>query len=134
MKKGSTVTDWGRKMLQSLNPLIQSLNTVSNIEAVLCYGSYAEGTQDDKSDIDLLVICKETIPSAELRKKVYEKNYGSQIILGKSHENWETAWTPINDEFVLNDKKIEIGYNLSKWVPILWTPTKFSLRLFWNEI
>lgn len=115
MKKGNTVDDWGRKMLQSLSPLIQSLNTASNIEAVLCYGSYAEGTQDDKSDIDLLVICKQAIPSAELREKVYKQNQGTQIILGKSHENWETSWTPINDEFVLNDKKIEIGYNRSKW-------------------
>ncbi|MBS0289040.1 MAG: nucleotidyltransferase domain-containing protein [Proteobacteria bacterium] len=115
MKKGNTVGDWGRKMLQSLNPLIKSLITANNIEAVLCYGSYAEGTQDDKSDIDLLVICKETIPSVE-REKLYKQNQGTQIILGKSHENWETSWTPINDEFVLNHKKIEIGYNRSKWV------------------
>ena len=37
------------------NPLIESISDNSKIEAVLCYGSYAEGMQDDKSDIDLFV-------------------------------------------------------------------------------
>ncbi|HET9843093.1 MAG TPA: nucleotidyltransferase domain-containing protein, partial [Gammaproteobacteria bacterium] len=102
--------------LQSLNPIIQSLNKEINITAVLCYGSYAEGTQDEKSDIDLLVICDDLIPESSVRYKIYEKNNGQQIKLQKPHENWETTWTPINDEFLYKGKKIEIGYNLSSWV------------------
>lgn len=102
--------------LELLNPILQALNKEINIAAVLCYGSYAEGTQDEKSDIDLLAICDESIPAANVRKKIYEKNHCEQIKLQKLHENWETTWTPINDEFVFKGKKIEIGYNLSTWV------------------
>lgn len=102
--------------LQLLNPIIQSLKNEINITAVLCYGSYAESTQDEKSDIDLLVICDESIPAANIRKKIYEKNHCDQIKLQKLYENWETTWTPINDECVFKSKKIEIGYNLSVWV------------------
>ncbi|MBI2792813.1 MAG: GNAT family N-acetyltransferase [Gammaproteobacteria bacterium] len=112
-RQENSVSDFS---LQSLNPIIQSLNKEINITAVLCYGSYAEGTQDEKSDIDLLIICDEPIPAANIRNELYEKNHFEQIKLQKHHENWETTWTPINDEFVFKGKKIEIGYNLSTWV------------------
>lgn len=102
--------------LKSLDPLIHSLREQQNVIAVLCYGSYAEGTQDEKSDVDLLVICEDTIPSAEIRKELYAKNEGTKIVQQKQFENWETTWTPINDEFVFEHKKIEIGYNTVLWV------------------
>ncbi|MGE3318781.1 MAG: GNAT family N-acetyltransferase [Candidatus Berkiella sp.] len=102
--------------VETLKPLIQSLAKDLDIVAVLCYGSYAEGTFDEKSDIDLLVICEDLIPYPELRQKVYEQHQIKDLNLEKSHENWETTWTPINDEFLFNDKKIEIGYNMATWV------------------
>lgn len=102
--------------LQNLIPLIDALVQELNIMAVLCYGSYAEGVQDEKSDIDLLIICHETIPSPELRNKLYKENHCENISLHKSFENWETSWTPINDEFEFKGKKIEIGYNISSWI------------------
>lgn len=101
--------------LDSLHPLIQSLNKSLNIVAVLCYGSYAEGTQDAKSDIDLLIICDEPIPEVNVRKKIYEQNQAKQIKMQITHDNWETAWTPINDECILQGIKVEIGYNQSTW-------------------
>ncbi len=102
--------------LKTLNPLISSLVERADILAVLCYGSYPEGTFDDKSDIDILVICEGAIPSAEIRKNIYMQNDCKEIIQQITHDNWETTWTPVNDELIFHQKKIEIGYNIASWV------------------
>lgn len=102
--------------LSKLEPLISTLTKSCKISAILCYGSYAEGTQDEMSDIDLLVICKEAIPSKEIRQQIYQQQGGELVVLDKNFANWETAWTPVNDELILRGKKIEIGFNLSAWI------------------
>lgn len=102
--------------LETLKPLIQSLSKHLDIVAVLCYGSYAEGTYDESSDIDLLVICEDLIPYPEFRQTVYQQHPVRDLNLEKNYENWETTWTPINDEFEWHGKKIEIGYGMATWI------------------
>lgn len=102
--------------MNELEVPIQKLIQAWPICAILCYGSYAEGTQDALSDIDLLVICEQSIPNETIRKSLYQEFGASELLLGKQHDNWDNSWSPINDEFEYLGKRIEIGYNLKSWV------------------
>ncbi len=47
---------WNTKILKDLRIKDQILNKEENITSIILYGSYAKGQNDEKSDIDLLVI------------------------------------------------------------------------------
>lgn len=102
--------------LNRLSPLIEALKEKGDILAVLCYGSFAEGSLDEKSDIDLLVIAQK-IPTPSVRQKLYTSLPIQDLNLNKSFGTWGVpAWAPIHDEFAFSGKKIEIGYNTAVWV------------------
>jgi len=48
-------------------------------QAIVLYGSDAQNLQDEKSDVDLLVLCKK-IPVANIRRGVYEKIHHVKIL------------------------------------------------------
>lgn len=91
------------------------------IESILCYGSYAQAQHDHKSDIDLLVIMPEKIPSSEERDLIYKKipNISIVSIDKKQADMWDTSWTPINDQVRIEHQLIEVGYNIKSWAMII---------------
>ncbi|MBS0288084.1 MAG: DUF4037 domain-containing protein [Proteobacteria bacterium] len=99
-----------------LENFIHHLSQQPEVLAILCYGSYAEGTQDEHSDIDILVLCDNAIMDVKKRQLIYDKSGVHHQQLHKAIENWETSWTPVNDEFKLNNIKVEVGYNDTIWV------------------
>lgn len=42
--------------LPQIKTLLPYLKTALSIESILCYGSYAAGLQDEKSDLELLIL------------------------------------------------------------------------------
>jgi predicted nucleotidyltransferase len=102
--------------LNTLSPLLEDLQKTKNIFAILCYGSFAEGSVDEKSDVDLLVIA-EDIPKPSLRQKIYSLSTTQDLILNKSFGTWGVpAFAPVNDELIFLEKKIELAYNTTTWV------------------
>ena len=39
-------------------PIVESLARLEGVQAILCFGSYAMGTFDEYSDLDLFVFCE----------------------------------------------------------------------------
>ena len=48
--------------------VVESLAELEGVQAILCFGSYAMGTFDEYSDLDLFVFCEPEVVSALERK------------------------------------------------------------------
>jgi hypothetical protein len=99
------------------NPLIRAFE----VQSILCYGSFAQMLQDEKSDIDLLVLTQENIPTVDLRKSAYSNIPGTKILAldneaKKDGGEWDISWAPINDKIQVGSRVVEIGYNTTTWV------------------
>jgi hypothetical protein len=100
-----------------INEFVKHLAKEITIQGILCYGSYAQMLQDNKSDIDLLVLVNDVIPQDNLRKITYSKFPDTKIVsLGKNMGDWDVSWTPVNDCLMIGDQAIDIGYNTTEWV------------------
>lgn len=100
------------KFKDFINTLCKEMSPI----AILCYGSYAHGMQDEKSDIDLLIFV-EKLPSKSARKRIYKKISAIKILeLGNDKNLWESAWTLRNDRLDLDGVKIEPGFNKLNWL------------------
>ena len=86
--------------------------------SILCYGSYAHGLHDEKSDRDLLLLTDEKIPSHNARRLAYEKIPNLQILSldKKNLGDWDNSWSPINDQLQVGNQVLDIGYNTVVWV------------------
>lgn len=104
----------------SLKEIVTQVCASLDPRSILALGSYAQKLQDEKSDIDLLILTK-AIPSQEERKKCYSK-IPSVKILGLDNESfqnigeWDISWTPVNDKLQIDKQIYEIGYNTISWV------------------
>ena len=45
-----------RKIMESINKYIDKISNYYKIEAIILFGSYAKGTQNEDSDIDIAII------------------------------------------------------------------------------
>ena len=104
----------------SIDKVISVLADNLRVQAILLYGSYAQNLQDEHSDYDLLVLLKEIPPPSD-RKSAYEKIPHAKVIeiapsAVREKNGWDNSWSPVNDEFLVQGKRVEIGYNTIRWV------------------
>ena len=98
-------------------PIVESLARLEDVRAIFCFGSYAMGTFDEYSDLDLFVFCGSDIVSAAERRQVLESIQGisyfeeSDIAVG-----WDSQWSPQSDSFRVNEDLFEISYNTVDWI------------------
>lgn len=103
-----------------IDEMVAVLTNDLKAQAVLLYGSYAQNLQDEHSDFDLLILMKK-IPLPVERKESYEKIPHVKIveIAPKAvceSNGLDNSWSPINDKLLVQGKRIEIGYNTTRWV------------------
>ncbi len=103
-----------------IDEVVSILASRLNAQAILLYGSYAQNLQDQHSDFDLLVLLKE-IPLPVDRQGAYEKIPHAKIIeiaprAIRGKNGWDNSWSPVNDKLMVRDKRVEIGYNTTRWV------------------
>ena len=103
-----------------IDEVVSVLANSLNMQAILLYGSYAQNLQDEHSDFDLLVLMKE-IPTPAHREDVYEKIPHAKIVeiasrATRENNGWDNSWSPINDKLLVQSKRVEIGYNTTRWV------------------
>jgi len=99
--------------------LISVLSTLAPVRAILCFGSYAMGTSDANSDIDLYVICHpQIVPPNERRAAYLQAGDVNELNLNYDQPGWESQWCPSNDRLRLNGIQfdIDIVYNTLNWV------------------
>ena len=98
-------------------PIVESLARLEDVQAIFCFGSYAMGTFDEYSDLDLFVFCEPEVVSAAERHQVLESIQGishfeeSDIAVG-----WDSQWSPQSDSFRVNEDLFEISYNTMDWI------------------
>lgn len=97
--------------------LISDLSTLAPVRAILCFGSYAMGTSDANSDIDLYVICHPQIVAPDERQAVFlQAGDMDELNLDYDQPGWENQWCPSNDRLRLNGIQFDIIYNTLNWV------------------
>lgn len=98
-------------------PIVESLAKLEGVQAILCFGSYAMGTFDEYSDLDLFVFCEPEIVSAAERRRVLESIQGvTHFEESDTAMGWDSQWSPQSDSFCVNEDRFEISYNTTDWI------------------
>jgi predicted nucleotidyltransferase len=98
-------------------PLVESLARLEGVRAILCFGSYAMGTFDEYSDLDLFAFCEPEVVSAPEKRRVLESVQGvTDFEESDTAVGWDNQWSPQVDHFRLNGDRFEISYNTMDWI------------------
>jgi predicted nucleotidyltransferase len=105
--------------------LVNVLSTLAQVRAILCFGSYAMGTSDASSDIDLYVICHPQIIAPDERQAAFLlAGDMTELNLDYDQPDWENQWCPSNDRLRLNGIQFDIVYNTLYWVQLVVSQVK----------
>lgn len=98
-------------------PIVESLARLDGVQAILCFGSYAMGTFDEYSDLDLFVFCEPDIVCASERRRVLESVQGvTHFEESDTAMGWDNQWSPQGDSFRVAGTGLEISYNTIDWI------------------
>ena len=98
-------------------PIVESLAKLEGVQAILCFGSYAVGTFDEHSDLDLFVFCEPEVVSALERQRVLESVQDvTDFEESDTATGWDNQWSPQSDYFRMNEILFEISYNTMNWI------------------
>jgi hypothetical protein len=99
------------------DPLITALATVDVVRGIVCFGSYALGTADAESDVDLYVICDPTIIPEALRYTLFTRIPGGTALhLQYATPGWDNAWAPQADRVTLEQIIFDLAYTTHDWL------------------
>ena len=98
-------------------PIVENLSRLEGVQAILCFGSYAMGTFDKYSDVDLFAFCESEILAAPERRRTLESVQGvSHFEESDTAVGWDSQWSPQGDSFCMNEDRFEISYNTMDWI------------------
>ena len=98
-------------------PIVESLARLKGVGAILCFGSYAMGTFDEYSDLDLFVFCEPgIIPAADRRHVLKNVEGAADFEQSQGALGWDNQWAPQVDQFRVNETRFEISYNTLDWI------------------
>ena len=98
-------------------PIVESLTKLEGVQAILCFGSYAMGTFDEYSDLDLFVFCEpEIVPDADRRRVLKSVEGVADFEESQGALGWDNQWSPQADQFRVNGARFEISYNTVDWI------------------
>ena len=95
---------------ETINKIVKDIVEETNPEKIILFGSYAKGTQSEDSDLDLLIIEKETFGKIRSRRKEINK------IRSKLSEYRISKEILIYDLNEFNDWKNSINHIIGKSV------------------
>ncbi len=98
-------------------PVVESLARLEGVQAILCFGSYAMGTFDEYSDLDLFVFCEPEVVSVSERRRILESAQGvTHFEETDTAAGWDSQWSPQGDSLCVNGELFEISYNTTDWI------------------
>ena len=98
-------------------PIVENLAKLKGVEAILCFGSYAMGTFDEYSDLDLFVFCEpEIVPASDRRCVLKSVEDVTDFEDSQGALGWDNQWSPQVDRFYVNETRFEISYNTVDWI------------------
>ena len=93
------------------DPVVTALATVDAVRGIVCFGSYALGTADAESDLDLYVICDPTVmPEATRHRLLARIPGGTALHLQYATPGWDNAWAPYVDRVTVEQIAFDIAY------------------------
>jgi Nucleotidyltransferase domain len=102
---------------QMAYPVITALATVDAVSGIVCFGSYALGTADAESDLDLYVICDPAIIPEVTRHRLFARLPGSTALhLRYATRGWNNAWVPHLDRVTVGQITYDIAYTTHAWI------------------
>ena len=98
-------------------PVVSALAQIPGVEGILCFGSYALGTFDRDSDVDLYVLCHPEIQPTHVRMDALQRIEGIQEVQMDHEEfGWDNQWCPRGDRCLLGGLPFDIAYNTVDWM------------------
>ena len=98
-------------------PIVEGLTKLQGVRAILSFGSYAMGTFDEYSDLDLFVFCEPEVVSASERQRILEGIPDvSHFEESDTAAGWDNQWSPQIDHFRVSGTPFEISYNTVDWI------------------
>ena len=105
------------RVAQRVEPLLKALAPLDSVAGLVCFGSYASGTADAESDIDLYVLCEPAIIPEAVRRRLFESLPGvSDLDVGYVTPGWDNPWAPESDRVRVEGIRIELSYNTLHWI------------------
>lgn len=102
---------------QIVSPVITALATVDAVSGIVCFGSYALGTADAESDLDLYVICEPTVMPEATRYRLLAPLPGSTALhLQYATPGWSQAWAPHLDRVRVGPITFDLAYTTYDWL------------------
>jgi predicted nucleotidyltransferase len=98
-------------------PVVRVFSKLPDVKGIVCFGSYALGTFDEYSDVDLYIFCQpEIIPTAERRDALRKIEGISDLDMDHTEFGWDNQWCPRGDRFRLGDVLFDVTYNTVDWI------------------
>ncbi len=98
-------------------PIVGALAGIPGVEGILCFGSYALGTFDPDSDVDLYVLSHPDIRPTHERMDAFQKIEGIQDVqMDHEEPGWDNQWCPRGDRCRLGGLPFDIAYNTVDWM------------------
>jgi predicted nucleotidyltransferase len=111
------LTDRQEAIKQAISPLLAVISNSTTVDSILCFGSYAVGTQHTASDLDLFVFCAGRIPDQIERQRWYSDVEAiSRIELNYQSPGWDNQWNPQMDRVWLGNLEIDLCFNTIEWL------------------
>lgn len=98
-------------------PVVGALATLAGVKAILCFGSYATGSYDEHSDVDLYVFCApEVVPSSDRRAALGSAEGVDALSVHVPQEGWDAPWCLCLDTLRVRGTSFDIAYHTTKWI------------------
>ncbi len=106
------------KLLTIAKEVSSRLSTIESINSIVLFGSVYQGICDDKSDIDLYVFCKPSLPSIEDRQSALRDITSSKdrIETSANKNSWDTSGNTYNDKYNIDGITVDVLYSTTQWV------------------
>jgi predicted nucleotidyltransferase len=98
-------------------PVLDALAAMRKVVGIACFGSYALGTADRHSDVDLLVLCYPSVMPVATRQTVLATLPATQHYHDSVCDiGWEEPWAAVADKVVLEAITVDIVYQTQAWL------------------
>src|SRR5262245_46053140 len=115
--RGPTMPETTDCIAHMADPVVTALATVAAVKGVVCFGSYALGTWDAASDLDLYVICDPTIMPETTRHCLFARISGiTALHFQYVTPGWRNAWAPHVDRVTVEPFTFDLAYTTHAWI------------------
>jgi predicted nucleotidyltransferase len=98
-------------------PVVAALSGFDAVVGIVCFGSYALGTADAASDVDLYVVCEPTILPERSRRSAFEQvTRVSEVHVPYATPGWDNAWAPQGDRLKVENVAFDLSYQTQSWI------------------